>query len=227
MVSVAEVLEQLKAKAKPENLAGMARYGIVTENRFGVSIPELRKMAKDTGKNHALALGLWRTGNSEAMILASIIAEPEKLTDAQMEECVKDVNSWDVCDQVCNNLFSRSPLAWKKVVDWSKREETFVKRAAFSMLSSLAVHDKKAPDKQFIEFLGVIKCEASDDRNFVKKAVNWALRNIGKRNINLNKAAINVAKELRQSGSKESRWIGSNALKELESSAVQQRLAKS
>jgi 3-methyladenine DNA glycosylase AlkD len=224
MTSVDEVLRRLKVEAKPDNLEGMARYGIVVENRFGVSIPELRKIAKETGKNHELALELWKTGISDAMILASLVADPEKMTEEQMEEWVSDFNSWDVCDQVCNNLFNSHPLVWKKIVDWSKRKEVFVKRAAFALLSSLAVHDKEAPDEKFIAFLQVIKRETVDDRNFVKKAVNWALRNIGKRNANLNKAAINVARELQQIDSKASRWVASNAIRELESDAVQKRL---
>lgn len=226
MISVDDVLRQLKIKARPDQLAGMARYGIVVEKRLGVSIPELRKLAKEIGKNHDLALELWKTGISDAMILASLIAKPEKLTEEQMEEWVKDFNSWDVCDQVCNNLFNGHPLVWKKIVDWSKKEEVFIKRAAFALLSSLAVHDKEAVDEKFIDFLQVIKREAVDNRNFVKKAVNWALRNIGKRNLNLNRAAINVAREIQQIDSKASRWIASNALRELESDAVQKRLTQ-
>ena len=224
MPSVDDVLRQLKVKARPENLAGMARYGIFVEKRFGVSIPELRKTAKEIGKNHDLALELWNTGISDAMILASLVAEPEKMTEEQMDEWVSDFNSWDVCDQVCNNLFNRHPLVWKKIVEWSKREEVFIKRAAFALLSSLAVHDKEAPDEKFTVFLQLIKREAVDNRNFVKKAVNWALRNIGKRNLNLNRAAITVARELQQIDSKSSHWIASNAIRELESDAVQKRL---
>ena len=224
MISADEVLKRLKVRAKPDQLAGMAKYGIVVEKRLGVSIPELRKIAKEIGKNHELALELWKSGISGALILASMIGEPEKLTEEQMEEWVKDFNSWDVCDQVCNNLFNKHPLVWKKILDWSKREEVFVKRAAFALLSCLAVHDKEAPDEKFIDFFPVIKRESGDNRNFVKKAVNWALRNIGKRNLNLNKAAIKVAGEIQQIDSKASRWIASNALRELESDAVQKRL---
>lgn len=226
MISVDDVLKQLKAMAVPDNLTGMARYGIDVENRFGVSVPEIRKLAKKIGKNHDLALYLWKTGISDAMILASLLAEPEKMTDEQMEEWVSDFNSWDVCDQVCNNLFNRHPLVWKKILDWSGRDEVFVKRAAFALLSSLAVHDKEDSDEKFIYFLQVIKREAIDDRNFVKKAVNWALRNIGKRNFNLNRAAINIAHEIQQNDCKASSWIASNALRELESDAVQKRLAQ-
>jgi 3-methyladenine DNA glycosylase AlkD len=226
MISVDDVLRQLNVRARPDQLPGIAKYGISVEKRLGVSIPELRKLAKEIGKNHDLALELWKTGISDAMILASLIAEAEKLTEKQMEEWVKGFNSWDVCDQVCNNLFNSHPLAWKKILDWSKREEMFVKRAAFALLSSLAVHDKEASDEKFIDFLQVIKREALDNRNFVKKAINWALRNIGKRNLNLNRAAINVAREIQQIDSKASRWISSNALRELESNAVQKRLEK-
>jgi 3-methyladenine DNA glycosylase AlkD len=226
MISVDEVLSGLKVMARPDNLAGMARYGIVIEKRLGVSIPELRKLAKKIGKNHDLALELWKTGISDAMILASLIAEPRKLTEKQMEEWVSDLNSWDVCDQVCNNLFNKHTLVWKKVLEWSKREEVFVKRAAFALLSSLAVHDKDAPEERFINFLQVIKRETSDNRNFVKKAVNWALRNIGKRNLNLNRAAIKVAIDIQQIDSKACNWIATNALRELESDVVQKRLTQ-
>ena len=226
MISADEALKRLKVKAKPDQLAGMARYGIVVEKRLGVSIPELRKIAKEIGKNHDLALELWKTGISDALILASMIGEPEKLTEEQMEEWVKDFNSWDVCDQVCMNLFEKTSLAWKKILDWSEREEEFVKRASYALLACLAWHDKKVEDDKFIELFPVIKCGATDERNYVKKAVNWALRNIGKRNLNLNKAAIEVARKIQQIDSGAARWIASNAIKELESEAVQRRLRK-
>jgi len=224
MISVDKVLKKLEAKAKPDQLAGMARYGIAIEKRLGVSIPELRKIAKEIGKKHDLALEMWKTGISEAMILASMIDEPNKVTEKQMDEWAKDFNSWDVCDQVCMNLFDKHPLVWKKILDWSRRNEEFVKRAAFALLACLAVHNKEASDQKFIDFLPVIKREATDNRNYVKKAINWALRNIGKRNPNLNKAAITFTREIQQIDSKASRWIASNAIKELESDAVQKRL---
>jgi 3-methyladenine DNA glycosylase AlkD len=226
LISIDDVLGRLKVKARPDHLEGMARYGINVENRLGVSIPELRKLAKEIGKSHDLALELWTTGISDAMILASLIAEPRKLTEKQMEEWVKDFNSWDICDQVCNNLFNEHSLVWKKIVDWSKRDEVFVKRAAFALISSLAVHHKEASDEKFIEFLQLVKLEATDNRNYVKKAINWALRNIGKRNLNLNKAAIKVAHELQLIDSKSCSWIASDALRELENKAVQKRLAQ-
>jgi 3-methyladenine DNA glycosylase AlkD len=226
MTTVEEILNKLKEKARPDQLEGMAKFGMVVEERLGVSIPEMRKIAKDVGKDHKLALELWRTGIVEARIVAAMIDEHEKLTEKQMEDWVKDINSWDVCDQVCMNLFEKTPLALKKILDWSKREEEFVKRTSFALIACLAWHDKKAGDEKFVKLLPVIKGGAKDDRNFVKKAVNWALRNIGKRNPNLNKAAIKAAKEIQQIDSKTARWIASNAIKELESEAVQRRLRK-
>jgi 3-methyladenine DNA glycosylase AlkD len=226
MVTVEDVLKKLKALAKPERLEGMARYGMAAEKRLGVSVPDLRKTAKELGKNHELALELWKTEIQEAMILAAMIDEPEKLTESQMEDWVKDINSWDVCDQVCMNLFEKTPIAWKKILDWSKREEEFVKRAAFALAACLAWHDKEAEDEKFVELLPIIRREATDEKNYVKKAVNWALRNIGKRNLNLNEAALDAAHEIRQIDSKAARWIASDAIKELECEAVQRRLRK-
>lgn len=226
MASVGEVLEKLKAKTKPEHVEEMARYGMVAEQRLGVSIPDMRKMAKELGKNHKLALELWKTGIPESKILAAMIDEPEKLTEKQMEDWVKGINSWDVCDQVCMNLFEKTPLAWKKIHDWSQRKEEFVKRTAFALIACLAWHNKEAEDEKFIKLFPVIKRGATDERNYVKKAVNWALRNIGKRNPNLNEAVIKAAKEIQRIDSKAARWIASNAIKELESEAVQRRLRK-
>ena len=226
MSDIEDVMQKLRRKAKPDQLQGMAKYGMAIEKRLGLSIPELRKLAKEIGKNHDLALELWKTEIDEARILAAMIDDPLKLTEAQMEDWVKDINSWDVCDQVCMNLFEKSPLAWKKIHDWSNREEEFVKRTAFSLLACLAWHDKKAKDEQFTAFFPLIKQGATDERNFVKKAVNWALRNIGKRNQNLNKAVIDAAREIRQLDSKAARWIATDAIKELESEAVQRRLKR-
>jgi len=224
MASVNDVLRELQCKAKPEQLVGMAKYGITIEQRLGVSVPDMRKLAKEVGKDHKLALNLWRTGIAEARIVAGMVGDPAKLTEEQMEDWVQDIDSWDVCDQVCMNLFEKSQLAWKKIIDWSEREEEFVKRAAFSLIACLAWHDKKAGDDKFIKLFPVIIREATDERNFVKKAVNWALRNIGKRNFNLNKAAINTAKGIQRLDSKAARWIGADAIRELESDAIQRRL---
>ena len=224
MANVNDVMHKLKAKARPDQLEGMARYGMTAEGRLGLSVPEMRKLAKELGKNHDLALELWKTGIPDAMIVAALVAEPTKLTEAQMEDWVKDINSWDVCDQVCMNLFDKSPLAWKKIADWSTREEEFVKRAAFALIASLAVHDKEAEDQKFIELLPLIKREAYDERNFVKKAVNWALRSIGKRNPKLNEAAIEAATDILWVESRTARWIASDALRELRGDSVQKRL---
>ncbi len=225
-MALKELLSQLRSRARPERLKGMARYGMSIERRLGVSIPEIRNIAKTSGKNHKLALELWDTGIAEAMIVAAMIDKPDELTEEQMEDWVKDIDSWDICDQVCMNLFEKTPLAWKKIWDWSDRGEEYVKRAAYSLLACLAWHDKQAEDNKFTEFFPAIKRGATDERNYVKKAVNWALRNIGKRNLNLNKAAIEVAQEIRRIDSKAANWIASDSIKELESEAVQRRLKK-
>jgi 3-methyladenine DNA glycosylase AlkD len=183
-------------------------------------------MAKTIGKDHKLALGLWKTGIADAKILAAMIDDPEELSEKQMEEWVKAIDSWDVGDQVCMNLFEKSPLAWKKVLDWSMRDEEFVMRTAFGLLACLAWHDKKAEDNKFVNLFHVFHRGALDERNSVKKAVSWALRNIGKRNFALNKAAINEAKKLQSLETKNSRWIASNVIRELESEAIQERLKK-
>ena len=224
MTSINDLLEQLKAKANPDDLAGMARYGMAVEQRLGVSVPEMRRIAKETGKDHQLAVELWKTGIAEARIVASMLAVPEKLTGQEMDAWVEDFNSWDVCDQVCMNLFEKSPLARQKILEWSEREEEFVKRAAFALIACLAWHDKRAADQEFIEFLQVIKHGATDERNFVKKAVNWALRNIGKRNPRLNQAALETAREMQYLDSKAARWIAADAIRELEGEGIQKRL---
>jgi len=226
MVSGEDALKKLRAKARLDQVEAMSRYGMISENRLGVSVPDMRKTAKELGKDHKLALELWKTGIPEAKITAAMIDEPEKLTDKQMEDWVKDINSWDICDQVCMNLFEKTPLAWRKILDWSQREEEFTRRTAFALLACLAWHKKEAEDEEFIKLFPMIKRGAMDERDLVKKAVSWALRNIGKRNLNLNKAAIKAAKEIRQIDSKAARWIASDAIKELESEAVQKRLRK-
>jgi len=204
----------------------MARFGINPENTYGVSVPDLRKMAKEISTDHALAEQLWASGIHEARILASMIDEPEMVTEARMESWVKDFDSWDVCDQCCSNLFDKTKFAYRKAAEWSKREEEFVKRAGFTLMATLAVHDKKAADEEFLKFLPVIKRESTDNRNFVKKAVNWALRQIGKRNLNLNKVAIKAAEEIQQIDSKSARWIAADAIRELTGEAVQKKLAQ-
>ena len=224
MASAQEVLELLRARARPDQLEGMARFGMTPEGRLGVSVPDMRAIAKKAGKNHELALALWDTGIAEARMVASMVGDPRQLTEAQMEAWVVGFNSWDVCDQVCMNLFDKSPLAWKKVRDWAARDEEFVKRAAFALLACIAWHDKKAADEQFIALLPVIKDGSTDNRNFVKKAVSWALRHIGKRNANLNRAALQTAREIAGTDSKAARWVAADAIRELESAAVQAKL---
>jgi 3-methyladenine DNA glycosylase AlkD len=217
-------LKIISAEARPDQVQAMARFGLTAEGRLGLSVPAMRKIARELGKDHELALDLWQSGSPDAMIIAALVAEAEKLTEVQMEDWVKDINSWDVCDQVCMNLFDKSVLAWKKVLDWSQREEEFVRRAAFSLIACLAWHDKTAKDTQFIKLLPLIEQAAGDERNFVKKAVNWALRHIGKRNLKLNKAAIKTAHKIYKQNFKSARWIASDALRELSSERIQKKL---
>jgi len=224
MTTASEIISKLKEKSNTKSVEGMAKFGMTSTNRLGISVPVMRKLAKQIGKNHDAALELWDSQIPEAQIVAALIAEPEKLTEEQMEHWVKDINSWDVCDQVCMNLFDKSPLAWKKIYDWSEREEEFVKRTAFSLIACIAWHDKTLADEKLIELFPLIKRESTDERNFVKKAVNWALRHIGKKNQNLNKKAIKFAKEIKQIDSKSARWIANDAIRELESEKVQLRL---
>jgi len=226
MATAKDVMAKLQSKSRSDQLSGMARFGIAVERRLGVSVPDMRKLAKEIGKDHKLALELWKTGIAEARIVAALVDEPAKLTEEQMEDWVKDIDSWDVCDQVCMNLFEKNQLAWKKIADWSEREEEFVKRTAFSLIACVAWHDKKSNDEKFTELLPIIIKGATDERNFVKKAVNWALRTIGKKNLNLNKAAVDAAKEIQRLDSKAARWIASDALRELQGEAVQTRLRR-
>lgn len=219
-----EIVAELESLANPANVAGMARYGINPANTLGVSIPALRGMAKRIGKDHTLALELWKTGIHEARILAGLVDEPARVTEAQLERWAKDFNSWDVCDGLCSNLFDRTPFAYAKAAVWSARPEEFVKRAGFVLMAALAVHDKKAPVSRFREFLPLIEREAVDERNFVKKAANWALRQIGKRNRALNRDAIAAAKRIRNIDAASARWIAADALRELESEAVRKRV---
>ena len=220
-----EILKKLKSLANPKNVAGMARFGINPKKTLGVNIPVLRKMAKEIGKNHQLALQLWDSGIHEARILAGLIDETEKVTEVQMEKWVADFDSWDVCDQVCSSLFDKTPFVWRKLEELTKRKEEFVKRTGFTLMACLAVHDKKAQDKDFIKLLPIIKKEATDERNFVKKAVNWALRQIGKRNKNLNKEAIKMVQEILKIENKTAKWIASDALRELTNDSIQKRLS--
>jgi len=217
-------LKLLHEHARPGELAGMARFGIVGDNRLGLSMPAMRSIAKTLGQDHALATALWDTGIPDARIVAGMVAEPARLTSRQMDAWARDFASWDVCDQVCGSAFLASPLAWRKVPVWAGRQDEFVRRAAFALLATLAVHDKAASNAPFMDALNVIEAAADDERNFVKKAVNWALRNIGKRNQALNDAAIACARRIQLQGSRAARWIAADALRELSSVAVQKRL---
>ncbi len=220
-----EILTKLRLMSNPKAVEGMARFGINPKNTYGVSIPALRAMAKATGRDHALALQLWSSGVHEARILATMIDSSELVTAEQMEQWVRDFDSWDVCDQCCSNLFDKTEFACQKAVEWSERKEEFVKRAGFVLMATLAVHDKKAKNEEFMKFLPLIKRESTDDRNFVKKAVNWALRQIGKRSVVLNKEAIKTAMEIQKIDSKSAKWVASDALRELTSEAVQKKIA--
>jgi 3-methyladenine DNA glycosylase AlkD len=219
-------LQKLKTHGSRENIEGMARFGITTERRLGVSVPEMRRIARECGKDHPLSIRLWNSGVPEARIVASMIADPAEMTAAEMDWWVSGFDSWDVCDQVCMNLFERTPFAGKKIRQWSRREEEFVRRAAYALIACLAWHDKDAPDVVFTGFLPIIKRGATDERNFVKKSVNWALRNVGKRNPRLNRAAVSTAKEISRLDSKSARWIGADAIRELTSAAVQRRIRR-
>ena len=221
-----EIIKELESLSNPEDVVGMARFGIKTNQAYGVRMPELTRLAKETGKDHELAEKLWQHAYTETRILACLIDDPKMVSEEQMENWALEFNSWDVCDQCCMKLFRKTPYAYKKISEWSMREEEFVKRAAFTLIATLAVHDKKADDAQFELFFPIIIRESVDTRNFVKKAVNWALRQIGKRNLNLNKKAIQVSVEISKIDSKSAKWIAKDSLKELKSEKIQERLSK-
>ena len=223
-MNVTDVLNDLKAKSDPENIEGMKRYGIRFKEAYGVRVPELRTYAKKIKRNHELALELWATEIHDARLLATMIDDPKQVTESQMEEWVGDFDSWDKCDLCCSNLFDKTAMAYEKAHEWSQRDEEFVKRAGFVLMATLSVHDKKAADGKFTEFFPLIEKHSDDERNFVKKAVNWALRQIGKRNLLLNQEAILLAKKIREQDSKSAKWIAADALRELESEQVQKRL---
>lgn len=213
---VREIVKKLCQTAKPENIAGMARFGIRPKTKvFGVNLPVLRCLAKDIGKNHFLAGELWATGIHEARILASMVDELKFVTSAQMDKWAGDFDSWDICDQVCLNLFFNHHLVFKKVFRWAKNKKEFVRRAGFALLATAAFKNKQAGDEEFLRCFPLIKKYAADERNFVKKAVNWALRQIGKRNPALRKQAIKLAEEIFLIDSKPARWVASGALREL------------
>jgi 3-methyladenine DNA glycosylase AlkD len=213
---VREVTTRLRAMANPADAAGMARFGIRGKKVLGISIPSLRSLAKEIGRDHRLAMQLWRTSIHEARILAAFVDDPDQVTEEQMEEWVAGFDSWDVCDQVCGSLFDRTPFAWDKAVEWAGRDEEFVKRAGFALMAYLAVHDKEAPDRAFVALFPVIRGQATDDRTYVKKGVNWALRQIGKRNERMHASALAEARRIGKIDSRAARWIASDAIRDLQ-----------
>jgi len=219
-------MAELQRHGSRYNVEGMARFGIRSDDVYGASKPTLDKIAREIGKDHDLGLRLWQTGNHDARLLGMLISDPAKVTSRQMEDWVKDFDNWDVCDGTCCHLFAAAKPAWKKSLAWTRRKNEFEKRAGFSLIAFLAVHDKAAPDDASEPCLAAIERESWDDRNFVRKAVNWALRNIGKRNKRLNRAAIACAERIKQQGTRAARWIAADALRELRSEAVQLRLSK-
>lgn len=220
-----KVMGRLKALSDPRMAEARARWaGVRAHTILGLSIPSVRKVAKETGRSHALAQELWLSGVHEARLVACLIDDPELVSEEQLERWVGDFDSWDVCDHCCSNLFDKTAFAYQKAVEWSGREEEYVKRAGYTMMATLAVHDKKAKDDVFLRFLPLIERGSTDDRNFVRKAVNWALRQIGKRNKLLNGAAIRTADSISKLDSRAAKWVASDALKELRSPMVQRRL---
>jgi 3-methyladenine DNA glycosylase AlkD len=218
-----EILAALRAQANPKNVAGMARYGISTAGTLGVPMPVLRRLAKEVGRSHALAAELWASGIHEARILATLVEDPKRVTRRQMNQWARDFDSWDVCDQACQNLFRYTPLAWAMAAKWAGARREFVRRAAFALMAGLAVKAKHLPDEDFEALLPLISSAATDPRNLVKKAVNWALRAIGKRNPHLRRAAIAAAENIRAIDSPAARWIASDALRELRAAPSRDR----
>jgi 3-methyladenine DNA glycosylase AlkD len=210
-----EILAALRAQANPKNVAGMARYGISAKGTLGVSVALIRRLAKQTGRSHELAAELWASGIHEARILATIVEEPARVTRRQMNQWARDFDSWDVCDQACQNLFRYTPYAWTMAVEWAGARREFVRRAAFALMAGLAVKAKDSPDEDFEALLPLIAMAATDERTLVKKAVSWALRAIGKRNPHLRRAAIAAAEDIRAIDSPAARWIAADALREL------------
>jgi 3-methyladenine DNA glycosylase AlkD len=219
-----EIVKKLKSLSNPKNVAGMARFGINPKNTLGVAIPKLRALAKKVGKNAKLAQKLWDSKIHEARILAGMIDDAANVSEKEMDRWVRDFDSWDVCDQVCMNFFRYAKEAPKKCFEWAGKKDEFVKRAGFALMAALAFAKNDMADAEFKKFLPIIKRESTDERNYVRKAVNWALRQIGKRNKNLNKEAIKIAREILKINNKAAKWIAQDAIRELTSEAVQKRL---
>ena len=213
--STTEILKRLRAAGSPVNVAGMARFGIRPAKAYGVATPVIRAIARDHRHDPDLAPALWSTGVLEARCVAALIADPQRIAEAEIERWVREFDCWSVCDSACLALLWRTPFAWRKVREWSRRKPEYERRTAFALLAALAVHDKTAADKQFVSALNLVRRASTDERNYVKKAVNWALRQVGKRNPALREAAIHVAEDLIASESRAARWIGHDALREL------------
>lgn len=220
------IITRLEKLASPDDAAGMARFGIRSARVLGVPVKTLRAIARETGRSHALAEALWASGIHEARLLASIVAEPTRVTLAQMEQWVADLDAWDLCDQCCTSLWVRTPFGRDQALVWSGRAEEFVKRAGFVLMAQVASKDQRVPSALLHRYLDRAECEASDERNFVKKAVNWAIREIGQRSAELNAAAIAVAQRLQASDRRAARWVGSDALRELTSPKIAQHVAR-
>jgi len=219
------ILTALYSKANPKNVEGMARYGITsTKNVLGLTAKDLFSLAKNIGKNQALALELWQSGIYEARILAALIADPAQIKKSTMNSWAKDFDNWAICDGVCMHCFRDTPYAHELAAKWINRTPEFVRRAGCTMIATLAVHDKKSSDSVFLNYLAVLKIYSIDERNYVKKAVNWALRQIGKRSLKLNAAAIQTAKEIQKLNSSAAKWVAADALRELQNMKVQKRL---
>ena len=214
-MTVPEILAWLERRGSRKNVAGMARYAIVAEKVFGVTVADIRQLGKKVGRDHATALALWKTGWYEARMLTAFVDEPDRVTPAQMERWARDFDNWAICDAMCFHLFDKSPHAWKMVKAWSTRKEEFVKRAAFGLIAGMALHDKKGPDRPFVASLRLIERGATDPRNFVKKGVSWALRSTGRRSPALRKKAIALSKRLVKSDEPAARWVGRDALRQL------------
>ncbi len=221
-----EVLNKLKSKTSKKYFESSKNFGVTGKGRLGVSVPNIRKIGKEIGTNHNLALELWETKIPEAMILASIIGDAKKLISKDADIWVLQIQDWDVCDMLCMNLLEKTSYALEKINKWYKSDKEFVKRTAYALIACLAWHNKEANDTYFIKFFPIIKEGVTDDRNFVRKAVNWALRNIGKKNLNLNREAIKFAREIEKIENKTAKWIATDALKELQSKIIQDRLKK-
>ncbi len=220
------VLSWLERRASAKNVAGMARYGIVSPKVFGISVAVLRAYAKRLGRDHALALSLWKTGSHEARLLAALIEDPARVTAVQMDRWAADFDNWALCDTVCFHLFDKTAHRWDRIAAWQRRPEEFVRRAGFALMASVGVHDKTATDAHLRKCFPMIRRAATDDRNYVRKSVSWALRTIGKRNVALHEEAKALATALKNSTSRSARWIGSDTLRDLSSAATKKRFAR-